>query len=147
MPLSRKSCFISSSLTGMPALAKFIAMPPPIVPAPTTAPQFISRLTVSFARPGTLATSRSAKKIWRCDADSEDFINSINSASSRAIPSSKGNSKAARIDLIIWKGARKPRCLRAIPFSKLSNTSGPAASGVISRIARGPVPSASSFSA
>ena len=39
-------------------------MPPPIVPAPTTAAWRIGMRGVSLAMPGTLATSRSAKKTW-----------------------------------------------------------------------------------
>jgi hypothetical protein len=50
-------------VTGMPALAKHIAMPPPIVPAPMTAPLAIGRGFVPSGIPGTLAASRSAKKI------------------------------------------------------------------------------------
>jgi len=46
----------------MPALAKFIAMPPPIVPAPSTAAFLMSRLLVSPGTSGILAASRSAKK-------------------------------------------------------------------------------------
>ena len=41
-------CRFSSSALGMPALAKFIAMPPPIVPAPTTAALAIGSSGVSF---------------------------------------------------------------------------------------------------
>ena len=48
----------------MPALAKTIAMPPPIVPAPTTATLFTGIAGVSFGTSGILATSRSPKKTW-----------------------------------------------------------------------------------
>ena len=39
-------------------------MPPPIVPAPTTAARRIGMRGVSLAMPGILATSRSPKKTW-----------------------------------------------------------------------------------
>src|SRR5438067_1941662 len=41
-PRSSASCWTSTTVTGMPAFAKFIAMPPPIVPAPITAAFLIS---------------------------------------------------------------------------------------------------------
>ena len=46
----------------MPALAKFIAMPPPIVPAPMMPALLIVRCAVSAGTSSTLAASRSAKK-------------------------------------------------------------------------------------
>ena len=48
----------------MPALAKHIAIPPPIVPAPTMPTLAIGRGTTSAASPGIRRTSRSAKN--RC---------------------------------------------------------------------------------
>ncbi len=61
-PRSRFSWFISTTVTGMPALAKFMAMPPPMVPAPITAAFFTSLAGVSDGTSGILAASRSAKK-------------------------------------------------------------------------------------
>ena len=46
---------------GMPASTRLMAMPPPIVPAPTTAIVLISGRARSLGRPGMRATSRSAK--------------------------------------------------------------------------------------
>ena len=46
----------------MPTLAKFIAIPPPIVPAPSTAAFRISFAGVSGGTSGIFAASRSAKK-------------------------------------------------------------------------------------
>src|ERR1043165_1349344 len=43
MPRLSASSLFSMIVTGMPTLAKFIAMPPPIVPAPITAARLISR--------------------------------------------------------------------------------------------------------
>ena len=62
MPLSSASCFISSIMTGMPALTKFIVMPPPMVPAPITAADLISRSGVSAGTSGILPAARSPKK-------------------------------------------------------------------------------------
>ena len=41
-------------VTGMPALAKFIAMPPPIVPAPITPTFLIAMVGVSSGTSGIL---------------------------------------------------------------------------------------------
>jgi hypothetical protein len=60
------SCAVSTTVTGMPALAKHIAMPPPMVPAPITAARAISRGLVPAGRSGIFSASRSAKKTWRC---------------------------------------------------------------------------------
>ena len=65
VPLSRASCFISSITTGMPALRKFIAMPPPMVPAPITATFLIGRSGVSAGTSAILLAARSAMKTWR----------------------------------------------------------------------------------
>jgi hypothetical protein len=57
--------FTSITETGMPAFANTIAMPVPIVPAPTTAADLISLAFDRSARePGILPSSRSAKKRW-----------------------------------------------------------------------------------
>ncbi len=69
-PFFSASVVVSRSVTGMPALTKHMAMPPPIVPAPIT-PTLVdlARLHVLAGTPGTLAASRSAKKMWRCAFD------------------------------------------------------------------------------
>ena len=56
MPRSSASCFISSILTGMPALRKFMAMPPPMVPAPMMATELMSRGVVSEGTSGNLGS-------------------------------------------------------------------------------------------
>src|SRR5467141_903384 len=66
----------------MPALAKHIAMPPPMVPAPITAARLISRAFVPSGRV-SLAASRSAKKICRCAFASGLTTSSWNMARSR----------------------------------------------------------------
>jgi hypothetical protein len=60
-PRSSASCFISTMVTGMPALRKFMAMPPPIVPAPRMPTELTGSVGVSSGRSGILRTSRSAK--------------------------------------------------------------------------------------
>ena len=71
---SRPRCSASSawstSVTGMPTLANDIAMPPPMVPAPSTAARLISCGLASAGIFAGFATSRSAKKIWRNAFDS-----------------------------------------------------------------------------
>src|SRR5436190_1103056 len=65
-------------------------MPPPIVPAPTTAARLMSLAGVSLGTSGTFATSRSAKNRWRSALDSVDTTQSANNSRSRVDPSSKG---------------------------------------------------------
>ena len=72
MPRSSASCDDSRTVTGRPAAAMLIAMPPPIVPQPTTPAAAIGRVGVSPGTSGIFATSRSAKKAWRCAADWSD---------------------------------------------------------------------------
>ena len=52
------------SVTGIPAFAKQMAIPPPIVPAPTIAALATGRPLVPGGKPGTLRVSRSAKNTW-----------------------------------------------------------------------------------
>ena len=61
MPRSSASGVTSMIFTGKPWSAKLMAMPPPIVPAPTTAAVAKSRTGVLAGRSGSLATSRSMK--------------------------------------------------------------------------------------
>ena len=72
----------------MPALAKFMAMPPPMVPAPTIAAEAIARTGVSAGTSGTLLATRSAKKAWRKAFDSGDCTSCMNSSRSNFSPSS-----------------------------------------------------------
>ena len=60
-------------MTGNPALAKFIAMPPPMVPAPMTATDLMARIGVLEGTSGTLAAARVAKKTCRNAFDSVLF--------------------------------------------------------------------------
>ena len=48
----------------MPAFAKFIAIPPPIVPEPTIPAELIGRRGVSFGISEIFDAARSPKKIW-----------------------------------------------------------------------------------
>ena len=89
-PLSRASCFTSSTITGMPALAKFMAMPPPMVPAPITAAERMGRVGVSSGTSGILEAARSAKKAWRSARDSGVWTSARKASRSQASPSSKG---------------------------------------------------------
>ena len=94
-PLSSASCFISRIVTGIPALAKFIAMPPPIVPAPITATLLIARVGVSSGTSGIFDAARSAKNAWRSARDSGDCTSCMNSSRSRLMPWSNGSVAAA----------------------------------------------------
>ena len=68
-PLSSASAETSKTETGMPAFAKFIAMPPPIVPQPMTAADATGRAGVPFGTSGILPAARSAKNACRCAFD------------------------------------------------------------------------------
>ena len=89
-PFCSASSFTSSSETGIPALAKFMAMPPPIVPAPITAALRTGRVLVSSGTSGIFAAARSAKKAWRSARDSGETISCRKSSRSVRNPSSKG---------------------------------------------------------
>ncbi len=91
--------------TGMPALAKFIAMPPPMVPAPITATDLIARNEVPLGTSGILAAARIAKNACRKAFDSGVFSNSMNREPSVFIPSSKGSSTAASTASMHLSGA------------------------------------------
>ena len=91
----------------MPALAKFIAMPPPIVPAPITAADLISRSGVSGGTSGIFDAARSPKKEWRSARDSGVCTSERNPARSTASPSSKGSDTAAATASMHLSGAGK----------------------------------------
>ena len=88
-PRSSASCFISSITTGMPAFRKFIAMPPPIVPAPMTATRWTGRSGVSSGTSAILLAARSAKKAWRSALHSGVHIRPRKASRSKRMPSSK----------------------------------------------------------
>ena len=69
-PCPAACCVVSISVTGIPALAKHIAMPPPMVPAPITAALLIGRTGVSSGTSGIFEVWRSAKNMWRSAFDS-----------------------------------------------------------------------------
>ena len=79
----------------MPALAKHMAIPPPMVPAPITAAERIGRVGVSPGTSGTFAAARSARNTCLSAFDSGELISSMKSCRSKGAPSSKGFSEAA----------------------------------------------------
>jgi len=111
MPRSRASCPISRRVTGMPASMKFIAMPPPMVPAPMTPTLAIWRFCNPWGRPGRRAASRSAKKMWRSAADSGERTLSRNWRRSNSSPCAKGWRTAAMAQSMIRAAARGARDL------------------------------------
>ena len=86
---------VSSTVTGTPMLAKFIAMPPPMVPAPITATDLTALCGVLDGTSGTLAAARVAKKTCLNAFDSVLFSSSTNAARSSSKPSSNGLVTAA----------------------------------------------------
>ena len=113
-PLSSASGETSNTVTGMPALAKFIAMPPPIVPQPITAAVSIGRVGVSLGTSGILATWRSAKNACRCAFDWSEATSRMNVLRSVASPSANGWFTAASMQATHAYGASNPRARRAI---------------------------------
>ena len=102
----------------MPALRKFIVMPPPIVPAPITPTDRISRSVVASGRSGSLDAARSAANTWRSARDSGVAISVTKASRSRRRPSSKGLLTAAATASTHFSGAGKffevaPTVLRA----------------------------------
>ncbi len=130
-PLPSTSSFTSSNATCIPALAKFIAMPLPMVPAPITPTLLTSRSGVSFDSPRTLAASRSAKNMCRKAADCGLCMHSMNFSRSICRPSAKGrvNDTSTQSTIFcgaIWPRARFARVLRypsSTPSGTLSATS------------------------
>ena len=106
----------------MPALAKFIAMPLPIVPAPITPTLLTSRSAVSFGSPGTLAASRSAKNRCRKAADCGLCMHCMNFSRSVCRPSAKGRVNDASTQSTIFCGASWPRARFAILLRYSSST-------------------------
>jgi hypothetical protein len=103
--LSSAAWVVSSTVTGIPALAKFIAIPPPMVPAPITATDLIARSGVPLGTSGILAAARIAKNACRKALDSGVLSNSTNNDPSILIPSSKGLSTAASTASMHLSGA------------------------------------------
>ena len=102
----------------MPALAKFIAMPPPMVPAPMIAADLIGRLGVSSGTSGILEAARSPKKKWRSALLSVVCISARKFSRSTSRPSSNFMLAAAATQSTHFSGAGKffdiaPTVLRA----------------------------------
>ena len=74
----------------MPALRKFMLMPPPMVPAPMTPTRVISRAFTSLPTSAILLAARSPKKAWRSAFDSVEVTRAMKPARSTARPSSNG---------------------------------------------------------
>ena len=148
MPSPRVSASreVSTIVTGMPALAKHIAMPPPMVPAPITVARAMSRGLVPAGMPGTLAASRSAKKICLCAFDWSPSLSLENSSRSRLNASSIGISIVARTASITAAGAASPRVRLADLATASSNAAGLSRNGLIlssrSRVRRSAIRSA-----
>ena len=92
----------------MPALRKFIVMPPPMVPAPITATLSTLRTGVSAGTSGILEAARSPKNAWRIAFDSSDWMSSMKISRSRRMPSSKGIVTAASTASTHFSGAASP---------------------------------------
>ena len=130
---SRASESESIRRTGMPALAKQVAMPLPMVPAPTMAALSMGRTGVSLSIPGTLRAARSAKNTWRSAADSAEAMHAAKISRSLRIPSSKGSSSASSTHSRHATGARWPRARRSRRALVVAKMSGSLSSGVRSR--------------
>jgi hypothetical protein len=104
-PRSSASCFVSRIVTGIPAFRKFIAMPPPMVPAPITATLSSLRLAVSSGTSGIFEAARSAKNAWRSACDSGPIRSSTKSSRSMRTPSSNGFATEAATASMHFSGA------------------------------------------
>ena len=115
----------------MPALAKHMAMPPPMVPAPTIPAADTGRAGVAGGTSSILAARRWAKKKWRWAADWGPPINSTSISRSRAEPASKSIDTALATEATIISGARKPLvrlAIRALNWSKIHGSARASAS-------------------
>ena len=102
----------------MPAFRKFIAMPPPIVPAPMTASLRTSRTGVSAGTSGILVVARSATNACRSARHSGVIISAVKTSRSYFMPSSKRIRALAATASTHFNGAGKffdipPTMLRA----------------------------------
>ena len=123
-PRSSASCPVSTMVTGIPAFRKFMAMPPPIVPAPIT-PTLLMVLTgVSFVMPGIFARSRSAKKRCRRARDCGESFAIMNSRASAAQPSVNALVLAISARSMMYVGASWPLCVFLMPCRAWVNSSG-----------------------
>ncbi|MNZ86611.1 hypothetical protein D3C78_1054330 [compost metagenome] len=91
----------------MPTLAKFMAMPPPMVPAPITATFSMLRSGRLASMPGMRPASRSAKNTWRSAVDCAEASACLNSSTSRASPCSSGRLQDASTAARTRRGARR----------------------------------------
>ena len=91
----------SNKVTGMPTFIKFIAIPPPIVPAPRTDAVFIFFVGVSRGTSGIFVQARSAKNRFINPLAWSDLRQSWKSSRSRSTPLSNGSSTAALAHSII----------------------------------------------
>ena len=123
-PRSSAACAVSTMVTGRPALRKFIAMPPPIVPAPITPTFLMASVGVSSAMSAIFQTCRSAKNTCRCAFDCCETSNSMKAARSRFRPSSMGSSTASRTASSARVQASKPRFFFACALRRPSKISG-----------------------
>ncbi len=143
-PRASASSSISISVTGMPALAKLIAMPPPIVPPPMMPIDSIGLCGVSFGKPSILAAWRSAKNRWRSAADCVLCMHSINRLRSTSRPSAKDSRVAASTQSTIFCGASWPRARFASAARYWSKTDGSTSGTGSSLVFRGAAPCSSS---
>ncbi len=121
----------------MPAFAYDIAIPPPMVPAPTTAARVMSLAGVSFGTPGTFAASRSAKNRWRSAFDSVETTHPAKSSRSRIDPASNELFRPASIASTTAEGAAIPRAVFASVLRRSAHAASPAATcSTVSEISR-----------
>ena len=99
-------------------------MPAPIVPAPMTAIEWISRFVVFLSIPRTLETARSAKNACRNALDCGDSLHSTENSRSASHPLSKSNCVDNSTLRIIFSGDISPRVFAAIIFRLSSNSAG-----------------------
>ena len=108
----------------MPACTKFMAMPPPIVPAPIMPTFLMSRSFVSAGTSSILAAWRSAKNRWRMAADWVPNISFMNCSRSNWSPSAIVLSVALTTHAMLAAGASKPLNLRALALVNSATASG-----------------------
>ncbi len=116
-------------------------MPPPMVPAPTTAARAMAFTGVSRGTSGILATSRSAKNTWTRARDSVDTTHAAKRSRSTREPVSKSVVTAASMASIAATGARRPRASLAAAARAAAQAAMPSAREVFtgsSRVRRGP---------
>mmetsp|Transcript_16083 Transcript_16083/g.24241 ORF Transcript_16083/g.24241 Transcript_16083/m.24241 type:complete len:234 (+) Transcript_16083:1312-2013(+) len=125
------SLLVSTSVTGIPALAKHIDIPAPMVPPPITPTDDICGTHDPSGKAGGELTALSEKNMYCIAGAWLPDDSSSNSSLSLIMPLSNGRVTAARAALAMFKGALNPLAALATFFSTVSSASSEYSPGTV----------------